>query len=294
MLIMKWGGHGADKSQTQFTGDFAADPNRYDLRISEVAAAWFDYHLHGKEDALDAYSAVHYYTIGDADAPDAPGNVWRTADTWPPFETTETPIFFGPDGTLRGEPPTAAGTASYSFDPNDPFPTLGGPLLLMPFGPYDQRAVTEGRDDYSAFVSEPLEQPLEITGRVRVRLFISTDAPDTDFTAKLLDIYPDGRQINMLDGIQRVKFRNGFETAAPLLDDPEEVVEVTVDLWSTSWVVNTGHRLAVHVSSSNFPRFEVNPNTGEDFPGDTLRAARQTIHFGPEHPSALLLPIREE
>ena len=120
----------------------------------------------------------------------------------------------------------------FTYDPADPFPTLGGANLLRPAGPFDQRPAREGRADYVLFVSEPLDDPLEATGRFRAVLYVSTDAPDTDFTAKLLDVYPagDDREILMLDGIRRVKLRNGFEQAAPLLTSNEEVVKVSIDL----------------------------------------------------------------
>jgi len=120
---------------------------------------------------------------------------------------------------------------------------------------------------------------------------VSTDARDTDFTAKLLDIYPDGREILMLDGIQRLKFRHGCELPDYLL--PGEIAEIEIDLWSISLIFNTGHRIGLHVSSSNFPRFEVNPNTGKDFPveGEPMAVAANTVYTGVRHPSALILPV---
>ena len=119
---------------------------------------------------------------------------------------------------------------------------------------------------------------------------MSTDAPDTDFTAKLIDVYPDGREILMLDSIRRLKFRNGYEKADPLA--PNAVGELTIDLWSISLIVNKGHRIGLQVSSSNYPRFEKNPNTGEDFPGTETRVAHNTVYMDKAHPSALLLPVR--
>ena len=139
-----------------------------------------------------------------------------------------------------------------------------------------------------------LDAPLETTGRVRVTLYISTDAPDTDFTAKLLDVYPSGddRHILVLESIQRVKFRNGFDKPTPPLTQ-DDVVPIDIDLGSISWIFNKGHRLALLVSSSNYPHFEVNPNTGGDFPEkDTMRVANNSVHMGPKWPSAVVLPIR--
>src|SRR5690606_7268916 len=132
----------------------------------------------------------------------------------------------------------------------------GGQNLLIPAGSFDQRELAE-RDDVLTFMTAPLEAPVEITGQVLVKLFVSSDAKDTDFTAKLMDVYPDGRQMLMLDNIQRVKFRNGFEQAEYL--EPGTVGELTIDLWHISLIVNKGHRVGVQISSSNYPRFEKNP-----------------------------------
>jgi len=151
------------------------------------------------------------------------------------------------------------------------------------------------RPDVLRFATAPLEASTEVTGRVRLRLFVSSDAPDTDFTAKLVDIYPDGKEILLLDNIQRVKFRSGFEQPQPL--PPGELGELTVDLWSISMIFNAGHRIGVHVSSSNFPRFEINPNTGADFPPEApeeMRVAHNAVHISAAYPSALILPVPAE
>jgi putative CocE/NonD family hydrolase len=140
------------------------------------------------------------------------------------------------------------------------------------------------------FETEPLDEPLEVTGRVWVKLYISSDAPDSDFTAKLLDIYPDGREILLLDGIRRLKFCNGYRHAEPL--PPGMVGEIEIDLWSISVIFNRGHKIGLHVSSSNYPRFEINPNTGDDYPdGVTPRIANNTVYC---RKSALVLPVVAE
>lgn len=267
-------------------GDLVLREN-YNHNFNGDAIAFLKHHLLGEPIDLPV---VRYYTIGDVDDEDAPGNEWRTAETWPPFETEEMELYLGDRGQLVTDSPSA-GSMSYAYDPNDPAPTHGGPNLVLPAGPFDQREVS-GRDDVLSFQTEPLEEPLEITGHVKVRLFVSTDAPDTDFTAKLIDIYPDGREILMLDGIQRLKFRNGFDEPDPL--EPGTIGEVEIDLWSISLIVNEGHRIGVQISSSNYPRFEVNPNTGEDFPtdGGEMKTAENTVHMGKAHPSAILLPIK--
>ena len=290
-LIMKWGGHG------KFTGeDYHYNENTQDLKVSNIREAFFRAHLQGDNRGLARIPKVNYYTLGDDTDPKAPGNEWRTADAWPPFETIRTPLYLTPAGLDRTAPAQDE-SKTYTFDPRAPYPTLGGPNLLLPFGPFDQREWSERRGDLLVFETEPLQEPLEITGQVRCTLYVSSDAPDTDFTAKLVDVYPDGRQINILDNIARVKLCEGVDKPLPLLEGPEQVVALDIDLWSTSIVINTGHKIALHVSSSNYPRFEVNPNTGDDFPPEdesTMRTAQNTVHFGGNYPSALILPMRAE
>ncbi|HIJ73253.1 MAG TPA: CocE/NonD family hydrolase [Candidatus Hydrogenedentes bacterium] len=292
-LIMKWSPHGPD-----VTPDYTHNENRFDLRVSHQRDALLDAWLKGNTAAIADMPTVWYYTLGD-DAPGAPGMEWRTADGWPPFPTVDTPYFLGSDGRLTPDlTQAAAGSRSFTYDPANPFPTHGGANLLptLPSGPFDQRKGNEGRNDVLKFATEPLVQPVEATGRVRARLYVSSDAPDTDFTAKLIDVFPQGdeREILVLDNIQRVKYRNGFEEPAPLLTSADEVVEVEIDLWSISWVFNTGHQIGLQISSSNYPRFDKNPNTGDDFPSeDNLRVANNTVHSGKTHPSALLLPLRD-
>lgn len=293
-LIMKWSPHGPD-----VTTEYTHNENRFDVKISRIRDAFFAYHLKGQKNALDNIPKVQYYVMGDDRDPKAPGNEWRSADHWPPYPTRETPFYLHDDGTLSTDPPRAnTAKRSFTFDPKNPYPTLGGPTLMpgLPAGPWDQRRHSNARKDLLKFASAPLEAPLEITGRVKVRLYISSDAPDTDFTAKLLDIFPEGdeREINILDNIQRVKMRNGLEQAAPLLNSPDEIVQLEIDLWSTAWIFNTGHRIGLHISSSNHPRFEVNPNTGADHPtpDGEMRTAQNTVHCAAPHPSAILLPCR--
>lgn len=141
------------------------------------------------------------------------------------------------------------------------------------------------------FATAALDQPVEATGKVTVRLFVSSDAPDTDFAARLVDVYPDGHEILMLDGIRRLRFWNGFER--PEAVAPGAVVPLEIDLGSISLIFNRGHRIGLFISSSNYPRFAVNPNTGDDFlEGSEPRLARNTLHMSWEHSSALLLPLR--
>lgn len=290
MLIMKWGVHGPDTSK-----DYAFNENRFDLKVSQIRNAFFRYWLKGEADALQGIAKVHYYVLG-ADTPGAPGNEWRTAEHWPPFATQQLHLYLQADRSLASTTPSGeANSLSFTFDPSNPVPTLGGANLLLPSGPYDQREVS-GRPDVLAFRSAPLTAPLEITGQVRVQLSVSTTAPDTDFTAKLVDIYPAGdeREILMLDGIQRLKLRNGSKAPASLLTGEEEIIPLEISLESIAWIFAEGHRVGLHISSSNFPRFEVNPNMGADFPGKELQSATNTLHLDAAHASYLLLPVHAQ
>lgn len=250
---------------------------------------WFDHYLKGVDNGVDREPAVTYYVMGDVTDPNAPGNEWRTADRWPPVDAKPTPFYLHPDRTLATQPPSPGGSLSYTYDPSNPVPTVGGPRLTLPAGAMDQRRI-EGRPDVLVFTSEPLREPLEVTGRVKVILWASSDAPDTDFVAKLCDVYPDGRSYNICESILRARFREGFSREK--LMRPRMVYRFEIDLWSTSIVFNRGHRLRVHITSSNAPAFDPNPNTGEPLrASDRVRTARNTIYMDPKRPSHILLPV---
>lgn len=294
-LIMNWGPH-------QSPPKLAYRPkakNDQPAPRSRLSHAFFDHYLKGVTGALDGIPKVQYYVLGDDTDRAAPGNEWRTAETWPPYPTVDTPFYLQGDGALSNTSSEAMAAAlAFTFDPANPYPTCGGANLWFntPIGPQDQRQCGEGRADILKFATAPLGEPLEVAGRVTVRLYVSSDAPDTDFTAKLVDIYPapDGREINVLDSIRRVRYRESLEHPLPPLTGPDQVVQLDVDLWSTCIVFNKGHRIGLHISSSNYPRFEVNPNTGADYPEKDVptRSARNHVHCNQTHPSALLLPIR--
>ena len=288
LIIGPWA-HGAHRGPRKL-GDLEL-PENYGFDVDGLERRLYRHYLLGEENGAETEPSIHYYTLGDVNDPKAPGNEWRTADRWPPFETEKLLFHFAGNHRLTAALPAGdEGSEEFIYAPHDPCPTHGGANLALPAGPFDQRKV-DRRDDVLRFVTEPLDKPLEITGRVNVRLFVSSDAPDTDFTAKLVDIYPDGREILLLDSIQRVKLRKSLKV--PHLLPPGEVGELEIDLWCISIVFARGHRIGLHISSSNYPRFEKNPNTGDDFPSEgELRAARNTVHFGPQHPSALILPVR--
>lgn len=263
-------------------------PNSRQLPLCADNLKWFDAVLKGKENGAAAEKPVTYYVMGDPTDDTAAGNFWRTADTWPP-EAVQTPFYLAPNRKLESTPTVNGDKFSYQYDPADPVPTIGGAELGANIGPRDQRVV-ESRKDVLLFTSDVLESPLEVTGRIVARIFVSSDCPDTDFTVKLTDVYPDGRSMLVTDGIQKTRFRESFETEKFLT--PDEVVEVKVDLWSTSLVFNRGHRIRVAISSSNAPRFDPNPNTGQRFRRDgSKRVATNTLYTSEEYPSQIVLPI---
>ncbi len=250
---------------------------------------WFDYTLKGIDNGIEREPTVTYYVMGDTSDTNAPGNRWRTADQWPPVPAAITPVYLRADRTLSRTKPGAGAPLSFTYDPTNPVPTLGGPELSIPAGPRDQRAI-ENRPDVLVFSSEPLSEPLEITGRVRAKLWAASDAPDTDFFVRLCDVYPDGRSFNICEGRLRARFRESFKQEKLL--KPGEVGVFDVDLWSTSIVFNKGHRLRVQVTSSSAPGFDPNPNTGDPFRRSAkTRVARNSIYCDADHPSQLLLPV---
>jgi putative CocE/NonD family hydrolase len=251
---------------------------------------WLGFWLTGQPAISPDEPAVRYYVMGDVTDPQAPGNVWRTAASWPP-PSAPLPLFFTADGRLDSQPPATAVTKEYDYDPTKPVPSVGGQEIFLPqVGAQDQRKV-EGRPDVLVFSTPPLTAPLEVTGRILVHLNAATSARDTDFTAKLTDVYPDGRSIILADGIVRARFRHSLETED--LITPGQQYAYDIDLWSTSIIFNKGHQIRVAISSSNAPRFEPNPNTGGALPPDPKEkpvVAHQTIFLGGRTASYITLP----
>ncbi|MFZ5500519.1 MAG: CocE/NonD family hydrolase, partial [Candidatus Micrarchaeota archaeon] len=202
------------------------------------------------------------------------------------------PYYLHADGALSTEKPPADGASkTFKFDPKNPVPTRGGCNLNIPAGSFDQRPV-ENRPDVLLYTTDSLPEPVEVTGRVKVHLWASSSCKDTDFTAKLTDVYPDGRSMLVLDGIIRARHRNTVEKDE--LMAPGTVYRFEVDLWSTSIIFNKGHRIRIAVSSSNAPRFDPNPNTGDPFrTNDKTVVAENTLYHDAEHPSYVLLPVVE-
>ena len=262
-----------------------------DLDFVAEHIRWYDQRLRDIDTGIDEEPPLCIFVMGD--------NVWRSEDSWPLARTDYTKYYLDGarranslhgDGRLSTEPPTRPGQDRYVYDPENPVPTLGGPIMHREYaGPHDRRPV-ERRDDVLVYTSEPLERDLEVTGPVTLALYASSSAPDTDFAAALVDVYPDGRAIHICEGIRRARFRESFEE--PTLIEPGGVYEYEINMWETSNVFKEGHRIRVEVTSSNFPRFDRNPNTGNRPGMDAeLRVAEQTVHHGGEYPSHITLPV---
>lgn len=249
---------------------------------------WWECYLKGVVNGVAELPAVTYYVMGDVGDASAPGNTWRTAAQWPPVPTKNQRLYFRGDHSLSATREPTGQYASYLYDPSAPVPTVGGYELTVPAGPRDQSAV-EARPDVLVFTSEPLVAPLEVTGNARVRLYVSTDVPDTDFIVRLCDVYPDGRSFNICEGALRARYRLTF-TQADLLK-PGRVYALDINLWPTSIIFNRGHRLRVDVTSSGAPAYDPNPNTDERLRWSNRReVAHTTVHLSRQYASHIDLP----
>ena len=252
--------------------------------------AWLVNKLKGAHPQAADGPPVRYYLMGDTMNADAPGNTWKQADAWP-IPHVPTSFYFTKAGSLHAEATDPASSLTYQYDPRNPVPTIGGAELFPPKGPMDQRPLKD-RNDILRFETPLLEVPLEITGQVLVELSVSADVPDTSFMAKLIDIYPNGYEALVADSAIMARYWNGFDKPAPL--EKGTTYKLTVDLWSTALVFDKGHRIAVHVSSSNSPRYETHPNSYlpvNSFDGAPV--ANNTVHVGGPHASRLILPVIE-
>lgn len=229
----------------------------------EVWLPWFDHWLKDKPTGVMDRPAVKFYLMGDADNPEAPGNRWIEREDFPP-PSVLVPYYVHSDRTLSSDVPAAVeDSIHYEYDPKNPVPTVGRVHARMPVtGPHDQREV-EGRPDVLVFTTSVLTAPLQIVGAVQVKLWASSDRKDTDFTVKLTDVYPDGRSMIFLDGIVKARFRNTYRQEEFL--EPGQVYEFDVDLGYIAIAIAPGHRLRLAISSSNFDRWDINPNTGQPY-----------------------------
>ena len=283
--------------QTEEEETIVGERDMGDVRLDydELTARWFDYWLKGEENGvLTDTPKVQYYTMGL--------NEWQGSETWPPAGVETVTMYlasegaansvFG-DGRLTDAAPTSASADRFTYDPELPVPSFGGGVCCIggaiDAGSFDQRT-NETRHDVLVYSSEPMDEPMEISGSVEVTLYVGSDARDTDFTVKLIDVHPDGTAYNLDETIQRVRFREGYDREVFM--SPGEVYKLEISPMSTSALIDRGHRLRIEVSSSNFPRFARNLNTGgnnwEDSEGVV---AHNVVHHSTEHPSQIRLPV---
>ena len=247
---------------------------------------WFE----GREDEILEEPPVRIFVMGD--------NRWRDEREWPLARAQYVKMYLRGrgranslrgDGALKFEAPADEPADQYTYDPDNPVPTRGGTTLGLASGVFDQRDVEE-RDDVLVFTGDVLPQDLEVTGPITMKLHASSSARDTDFTAKLVDVRSDGYAQNIAEGIVRARFRES--ASKPTLIAPDKVYQYGIDLWATSHVFKAGHRLRLEVSSSNFPRYDRNQNTGSDlFVDRELKTARQTVHHSGPYASHIVLPV---
>jgi hypothetical protein len=290
-LLVIIGGHAGDG---QKIGDVDFGPAAAQWNEDDVTLSWYEFLLKGIQNDFAKQKPVRIFVMGR--------NEWREEDDWPLARAQSTKYYLhstGAANSLRGNgglsiiAPRSEATDHYTYDPANPAPTVGGPLCCdgwhMPPGPRDQRVV-ENRDDVLIYSTPVFAQDTEVTGPVSLELFAKSSAVDTDFTAKLVDVAPDGFAQNLTEGILRARYRDSQEK--PALMNPGQIYKFTIDLWSTSNVFLKGHMLRLEVSSSNFPRFDRNLNTGEaQGSARNFVSATNTIYHDAEHPSTLVLPI---
>ena len=317
LLMGPWT-HGA--YEATYSGDLEFGLEAH-INYNDLKLAWFDHTLKGLYTEVDNWGAVRIFTMGAGEGTvDENGRVkhggrWRSEDGWPLDSTTPISFHLRDGGGLTTDIPgfQDRSETSFTFDPLSPVPTIGGGISagnpIMEPGGYDQRGDPSRffgsknglrlnvRDDVVTFQTQPLEKDVEVTGPIEMHLWASSSAVDTDFTAKVIDVYPpspdlpEGLDINITDSIIRARYRNGFQR--PELMTEDEAYEFVFQLYPTSNVFAKGHRIRLDISSSNWPRFDVNHNTGGSLGIDrTYRTARQAIYHSVDCPSHIVLPIQ--
>ncbi|MEE3337002.1 MAG: CocE/NonD family hydrolase [Candidatus Latescibacterota bacterium] len=280
-------------SMSTRTGDIDfGQQSLYDLEALELR--WFDRWLRGIDNGIERESPLRLFIMG--------ANRWQDEDEWPLARTDWQRWFLHSegqansvigDGRLSLESPVAEAADQFVYDPDYPVQTLGGNNCcsphVVPWGPHDQRPA-EMRGDVLCYTSDSLAGDLQVIGPIEVVLFAATDGLDTDWTAKLVDVFPNGYAMNLCDGIVRARYRESRET--PSLLEAGTIYEYRIEVGVTGNIFQVGHRLRLEISSSNFPRFDRNPNTGNTYGVDAqLRVAHQTVHHSADHPSHVRIPV---
>jgi putative CocE/NonD family hydrolase len=288
--------HCSYKRATENTvvGERSVGDARYDY--DALTYGWFDVFLKGEKSALlDTLPRVRYYTMGI--------NRWQSSDTWPPRGAAPMTFYLGSggkantlsgDGVLGTRPPGRDAADAFAYDPMNPVPSYGGNVCCsgnaVQGGAFDQRKM-EARPDILVYSTEPLKEGMEVSGPIDVTLYVSSDAKDTDFTVKLIDVYPDGTAYNLDETIQRMRYREGYDQP-PVWMERDKVYKVAFQPMNTSNYFDAGHRIRIEVSSSNFPRFDRNLNTGGDnYDEVSGLVAHNTVHHSRQYPSTLTVSV---
>jgi len=261
--------------------------------LLDLHLRWYDHWLKGIDNGIDREPPIKIYVMG--------ADKWREENEWPLARTQFTRFYLdsdggaasaGGNGRLRRDPPKGDSLPDqFVYDPENPVYTLGGQISTHGdvWGPRDRRTVQQ-RPDVLVYTTAPLEADLEVTGPVELTLYAASSAVDTDFTATLTDVHPDGAAIHICEGIRGVTFRDSLENPTPI--EPGKIYRYTISLWETSMVVKRGHRIRLEISSSNFPRYARNQNTGLPLGASAeVKTARQTVYHDAEHATHLLLPV---
>jgi hypothetical protein len=266
------------------------------LDYDALTYGWFDHFLKGEDNhVLEKMPKVRYYTMGI--------NKWQTSDTWPPPGAQPLTFYLSSSGhanTLNGDGALLNGPAgpdkpdSFAYDPMNPVPSYGGNVCCtgnaVTGGAFDQRPM-EARNDILVYTTEPFKQGTEVSGPIEVTLYVSSDAKDTDFTVKVIDLYPEGTAYNLDENIQRARYRDGYEKP-PVWMEQGKVYKVTFQPLTTSNYFPAGHRLRIEVSSSNFPRFDRNLNTGgNNYDEEKGVVAHNAVHHSREYPSQITISV---
>lgn len=261
--------------------------------VEELHIRWYDFWLKDSPNGIDQEAPIRIFVMR--------ANQWRDAYEWPLARTRWTPYYLNSGGranSLRGDgtlgtaaPPAKTPRDVFHYDPANPVPTVGGQTEFPADqrGPQDRRPVQQ-REDVLIYSSEPLTHKLEVTGPIEVKLYAASSAVDTDFTAILTEVLADGTAVHISEGIRRASFRESLEHPSPI--EPGKVYEFTIDIWETSWEFQPGSRIRLEISSSNFPRFARNLNTGNPLGRSAeMKVATQTIYHDAKYPSHVVLPV---
>ena len=266
------------------------------LNYDELTYGWFDHFLKGENNGiLEKMPRVRYYTMGI--------NKWQSSDTWPPRGAQTLSLFLSSggkantlngDGLLAERAPASDNPDRFEYDPMNPVPSLGGNVCCtgnaITAGSFDQRK-NEERSDVLVYTTEPLKEGVEVSGPIEVTLYVSSDAKDTDFTVKLIDVYPDGRAYNLDETIQRMRYRDGYNKPEVWMQ-PGKVYKVALGPMTTSNYFEAGHRIRIEISSSNFPRFDRNLNTGgKNWDESKGVIARNAVHHSRQYPSEVKITV---